>query len=392
MLYSSSEESLQKTYEETCQLAKDFQCPKYITYITKLYDRKKEWALCYRNGLPIRSNNTYNYCEAAMRIVKDYILLRLKAFNLVHLCDFILSKMELYYEKRLQEIACGRLINPKYLPNFGKIDLNAIQKMSEKPEDHKYIVPSDKINDDNPDPAYGVDMAAGMCTCYKGKTGGPCKHQRAVAEKFNITHFNMFPIHSPEMRQKLLFIATGQVGELDFFQSLRPDESQSFCEHSSRARQELSISSEVILPPTQTSQEDNEVIFSEVSNDLKEAYENLLAKLHNDRDYFLPAIQAFLNNLKNFKTDAALHQALHTFGKYNGDVAAVTSKMRGILAFRNYGTIGLHSTSKPRRKRAVPVCGDTNVNSGRPPKKARKGDHAWAKSKGKKPRRMYYSK
>ena len=40
-----------------------------------------------------RSNNTYNFCEAAMQILKDRILCRLKAFNLNQLVDFILSHL-----------------------------------------------------------------------------------------------------------------------------------------------------------------------------------------------------------------------------------------------------------------------------------------------------------
>ena len=52
-----------------------------------------------------RSNNTYNFCEAVMQILKDRILCRLKAFNLNQLVDFILSRLEHYYEHRLVDVA-----------------------------------------------------------------------------------------------------------------------------------------------------------------------------------------------------------------------------------------------------------------------------------------------
>ena len=36
-----------------------------------LHKRKEEWALCYRRDTVVRANNTNNYAEAGMRILKD---------------------------------------------------------------------------------------------------------------------------------------------------------------------------------------------------------------------------------------------------------------------------------------------------------------------------------
>ena len=52
-------------------------------------------------------NNTNNFYEAAMSILKDRIPCCLKAFNLNQLVDFILTRLEHYYERRLM------------LPSFG---------------------------------------------------------------------------------------------------------------------------------------------------------------------------------------------------------------------------------------------------------------------------------
>ena len=43
-------------------------------YTANLYPRRREWALCYRNKLLIRGQNTNNISEATMKVIKDYIL------------------------------------------------------------------------------------------------------------------------------------------------------------------------------------------------------------------------------------------------------------------------------------------------------------------------------
>lgn len=44
------------------------------TWRTCIYARKTSWAVCYGANLNVRNNNTNNYAEAAMRIMKDQIL------------------------------------------------------------------------------------------------------------------------------------------------------------------------------------------------------------------------------------------------------------------------------------------------------------------------------
>ena len=41
----------------------------FMTYVTKVYDRRELRALCIRTNLLIRGNNTNKYCEAAVRVV-----------------------------------------------------------------------------------------------------------------------------------------------------------------------------------------------------------------------------------------------------------------------------------------------------------------------------------
>lgn len=61
----------------------------YLNYVEKLRKRNTEWCLCFRSKLPIRGNNTNNIVEASIRIFKDIVLERCKAFNMCALADFI---------------------------------------------------------------------------------------------------------------------------------------------------------------------------------------------------------------------------------------------------------------------------------------------------------------
>ena len=54
----------------------------FIQYADNLYKRKEEWALYYRKETCVRANNTNNYAEAGMRILKENVFNRTKAYNL----------------------------------------------------------------------------------------------------------------------------------------------------------------------------------------------------------------------------------------------------------------------------------------------------------------------
>lgn len=94
MLYAKTEENLDKYYDQLCvdETTQQYEC--LMTYLRRLYKRRSEWALCLRVKLPVRGNNTNNFCEAGMRVIKDKIFYRTKAFNVVQLVDFLFTRME----------------------------------------------------------------------------------------------------------------------------------------------------------------------------------------------------------------------------------------------------------------------------------------------------------
>ena len=78
---------------------------KVIGYFQATCDRREYWAFSNHQDLPVRGNMTNNFCEAAMRVLKDQILPRTKEFNVQQLLDFIMSRMEAYYQRRCLYVA-----------------------------------------------------------------------------------------------------------------------------------------------------------------------------------------------------------------------------------------------------------------------------------------------
>lgn len=79
---------------------------------------------------------TNNYCEAAMRVLKDKVLLRTKAFNALQLVDFVITRQENFYERRLIDVANNRLDNVRHSKY-----LYLSKKSIEVTKHSKYIFP-----------------------------------------------------------------------------------------------------------------------------------------------------------------------------------------------------------------------------------------------------------
>ena len=49
-----------------------------------------------------------NYAEAGMRILKDLVFSRVKAYNLVQMFSFVTECLELYYSRKISSVAHNR--------------------------------------------------------------------------------------------------------------------------------------------------------------------------------------------------------------------------------------------------------------------------------------------
>ncbi|XP_073727890.1 uncharacterized protein [Misgurnus anguillicaudatus] len=107
MLYAREMSTVELLYQQALDNPLTTRNKKFLTYLQSLYSRRESWALSYRRDLPTRGNQTNNYVEAAMRVLKDKILQRTKAFNLPQLFNLFTTRLEMYYEARVTDIALG---------------------------------------------------------------------------------------------------------------------------------------------------------------------------------------------------------------------------------------------------------------------------------------------
>ncbi|KAK1894769.1 Transposase [Dissostichus eleginoides] len=124
MLYCQEIGSVDRLYSEARGHPVAASYEKFLRYLDRLYARRECWALSYRGSFLTRGNNTNNFAEAAMRVLKDKILQRTKAFNLPQLFDLLTSRLETYYEARIVDVALGRwesFQRAKFLPKMATL-------------------------------------------------------------------------------------------------------------------------------------------------------------------------------------------------------------------------------------------------------------------------------
>jgi len=69
--------------------------------------KEKLWCLVFRDA-SVHGHQTNNFSEVNVRIFKDIVLSRNKAYNAVALVDFICTSLEEYYLRRLRTFANRR--------------------------------------------------------------------------------------------------------------------------------------------------------------------------------------------------------------------------------------------------------------------------------------------
>ena len=101
LVYMTSEEDLEQRYKSLTDpnITNSYcnQYPQLRKHLEMFWKRKSEWALSHRIAAIIRGNNTNNYAEAGIRVLKELIFGRVKAYNLVQMFQFVTKTMDAYY-------------------------------------------------------------------------------------------------------------------------------------------------------------------------------------------------------------------------------------------------------------------------------------------------------
>lgn len=202
---------------------------KWLRYVQDCCKFKEKWVLAYRNE-SLHGHHTNNFSETSIKIFKDIVLSRVKAYNVIALIDFCVTSLEEYYVGKLRAFANfhnressffrKNLSTVSYLEKEDIIQVDLSQPL--------FFVPSENNRDIN----YTVDTEVESCTCKAGKFGKFCKHQCAVYQFFQIRPVN-FPLISAEDRYEMAKIAVeADVAHPSFyeeFHSLHHDKVFSQC-------------------------------------------------------------------------------------------------------------------------------------------------------------------
>ncbi len=156
-----------------------------------------------------------------VRLFKDIVLCRSKAFNLVALVEFIVTRMEVYYQSRLVEFANGRIRSQHLMLERALIKCEGIcAEKIVRQDENNFKVPSATT----PDVIYLVDIEMGLCTCIHGMYGRFCKHAAAVYKYFKILMPNL-PACSTKDRHQIALLAYGEKAlPFGFYQALQQDD------------------------------------------------------------------------------------------------------------------------------------------------------------------------
>ncbi|XP_025088136.1 uncharacterized protein LOC112560469 [Pomacea canaliculata] len=332
MVYAQSDDEIINIYDNACRDDVVRDNPKFKLYLEKQFERKSLWAVTCRKDLPVHGNDTNNYCEVAMHVLKDKIFCRTRAFNIQQLLDFLLTRLSAYYEKWLLDLANGRrddTFSRHYLYESENIKREMVQAVGDL-----FEVKSEKEHGKS----YQLDMNTGMCSCPDGMTGAPCKHQHAVNKFFNVSPSNIVPVKDVKAKRHFFQLATGHDStQQEWFQPLadtREDTTELYT---------LSTNLETIDLPLEADNNRTEEILEHDSEDefeilttnrqvddviqqFKNNIGKLLKEIENNQNELLPAVDSFNKQFEKLRTTSALSTALSNFGRNTGAATYVGGK------------------------------------------------------------------
>lgn len=353
MMYAASDADLDEARRTFFNDAddEDFEsdpCQNYRNRVEKFLDRGDEWLLVRRQNTFTRGNNTNNYSEASMRILKDIILQRTKAFNVVALVDFCSTVLQTYFVKRLLAFAHGRRADPRLhykelCEKLRDVSTDSITVV----DDFRYHVPSQSRKAT----MYSVDAEYGLCACPSGQTGAFCKHQAIVHERFNVPFPNA-PAVGLDQRYKLALLALGsKCPNKEFFRHLRDvTEINTAPEAMSVHLPGVGITaSTAAADVTAISSNDVDVVDTGALADRVKSEVQRIGQLITP--YTAAAVNAFLPCLQSVKSE--------------NDLIRVLYQCRSALRSRKGGAIKVQPTSTARRRPGV-TRGCKRVAAGRP--------------------------
>lgn len=333
---------------------------KWQKYISQHWEHRKQWCLAWRE-YTIRGHHTNNFSEVSVRIFKENVLCRVKAYNVISLVDFCCTKLEDYYKKKFQEFSNDR--NSTARLYFEKVikKCDYVKKEDVIEENKIYYVPSES----DKQMMYSVEPTIGVCSCKDGMHGKFCKHQGVVFKFYNEVGVN-FPSVTVEDKYLVSKLALGdKTPKKTFFEGLLSSEAlhnhneimrapieeieilkNNQTEHEETTNDSLNyVTKENVFKQQLTSMHDNssEILHTQDSFSVLEEITNQMSV--NVKKFS----QSTYENLLKFKDRL---NRIKTEGQFNSFLA--TAGTRSIpLRYRDGSSINVQPTTICRRKPGV---------------------------------------
>ncbi len=381
LVYAESEHLLNAKYEALSSDGIVCRYPRFLQHLQCYWPRRHKWAVCLRQHLLVRGIHTNNYSEAGIKILKELVFARVKAFNLIEMVSFVIDTMELYYQRRLIHLANNRIDRFISIRFCGMKSSSIPAEAITMGKDLFYVESQQSRGQ-----VYEVDMQLGACSCPRGSDGSPCSHQAAVSKHFHVASINSVPTLFPEKRRELATIALGSkaVCDLSYYSSIhqknedlhvgksqsphKPSSYKCDVDFSSNAwnlvREGARDETEAVEEFPQGHHSSSEP--SSLDEDLTFIFNDMKGRLAKDTSgQMKAAIEKFSERYKAMSIQKFSHSrlasALHRYGWVFG--GTVSSKQGGML--RRGRRINVQATAAGRRRKTL-SRGKAKAPPGRP--------------------------
>ncbi|XP_064461794.1 uncharacterized protein LOC135371754 [Ornithodoros turicata] len=347
--------------------------PGYSARVDALLEKKEELVMCFRAAISTRGHNTNSFAEACVRILKDIVLNRTKAFNAVALADFIATVWEKYFENRILKHAHGRVSAHQLLYHrlLNRMNAESVENIVVL-GNRLYQVPSAEKGGQ----FYEVWADAGVCSCPSGQQGGFCKHQAAVHMRYGGLFPNA-PLLNAIQRHELGKLALGQkCPDYTFFCDFQEnmENPSAECLMAQDTEPELpELQSQLFLEPQPSTSgaRQTEHVHKGDMHAVQEEQKRLVA-LAGHNDTFNKCLQKIAQRLRSIKTES---------GAVNAAIIVSTALTAHT---RRGGKIKVQPTAIARRREGV-TKGSRRIPAGRPsketvPRRTKKRRHTLSSS------------
>lgn len=346
VLFTTDPEEATKLYDRLTGDEYVKKIPTLLNQLSHLWNRRVEWCVAYRLDLLTRGNNTNNITEASIRILKDIILQRCKAFNACALVDFITSIFENYFQRRIISYANTRKTKDSIYAMFVKT-AKTIKNIA-RVNDYEYSVESATI----PNTFYTVRADAGVCDCEAGKCGKFCKHLCSIEQKFGVIFPNS-PRLSVNDRISLARIAMGDDINENFYMNMTLD---------GTPNNNSDITCVSTQEPMQYEANSLSYMTQQVDAEFPQQYSNVVAEFRTEVERFAQLFEAnpTTHNLR------ALTKFTNMIKKINTSEQGQHFIFQQIISKRIPRKIKVQSTALSRRKDRGIRKTKSRIQAGRP--------------------------